>query len=126
MLADKKVKAFVPATDAGSARRFYGETLGLTLTDEDDYGLTFEMQDALLRLPLVAAGQMQPQSHTVLGWTVPRISETLLWLKSRGVECERYPFLQQDASGIWTAPNGAQVAWFKDPFGNVLSVDQQP
>jgi len=46
------------------------------------------------------------------------------WLKERGVETEKYPFVQDRELGIWTAPNGDRVAWFKDPDGNVLSVSQ--
>jgi hypothetical protein len=40
------------------------------------------------------------------------------------VICEKYPFVQDRERGIWTAPNGDKVAWFKDPDGNVLSVSQ--
>jgi hypothetical protein len=45
-------------------------------------------------------------------------------LQERGVHCERFGFFEQDALGIWTAPTGDKVAWFKDPDGNVLSVSQ--
>jgi hypothetical protein len=41
------------------------------------------------------------------------------------VKFERYPAMTQDATGVWQAPSGAKVAWFKDPDGNVLSVSQQ-
>jgi len=40
------------------------------------------------------------------------------------VQFERYGFLKQDELGIWTAPTGDKVAWFKDPDGNVLSVSE--
>jgi hypothetical protein len=38
----------------------------------------------------------------------------------------RYPWFEQDAHGVWQAPSGARVAWFKDPDGNLLSVTQYP
>ena len=38
--------------------------------------------------------------------------------------CEKYDFLEQDNSGVWTSPNGSKVAWFKDPDGNVLSLTE--
>jgi len=44
------------------------------------------------------------------------------WLTKRGVEFEKYPFVQDRERGIWTAPGGDRIAWFKDPDGNVLSV----
>jgi hypothetical protein len=43
-------------------------------------------------------------------------------LVRHGVRLERYPWLDQDPSGVWLAPSGARVAWFKDPDGNLLSV----
>jgi len=45
-------------------------------------------------------------------------------LQGRGVVFERFGFFEQDALGIWTAPTGDKVAWFKDSDGNVLSVSQ--
>jgi len=39
---------------------------------------------------------------------------------------ERYDFLNQNKSGVWTSPSGAMVAWFKDPDGNILSLSQMP
>jgi hypothetical protein len=43
-------------------------------------------------------------------------------LQGRGIVFERYPGMKQDALGVWTAPGGARIAWFKDPDGNVLSL----
>jgi len=79
----------------------------------------------LLRVSLVSADHGEPQKHTVLGWAVSNILETLNHLKGRGIEFERYSFLQQDDVGIWTAPGGTKVAWFKDSYGNLLSIDQK-
>jgi len=45
-------------------------------------------------------------------------------LQGKGVQFERFGFFEQDALGIWTAPSGDKVAWFKDPDGNILSVSQ--
>ncbi|MFZ2137409.1 MAG: hypothetical protein WAV78_10850 [Xanthobacteraceae bacterium] len=45
-------------------------------------------------------------------------------LRAKGVVLESYPFMQQNALGIWTAPSGAKVAWLKDPDGNLLSLTQ--
>ena len=46
-------------------------------------------------------------------------------MASKGVTFERYPFLEQDAQGVWTAPSGAKVAWMKDPDGHLLSVTER-
>ncbi len=63
---------------------------------------------------------------TVFGWEVATIHETIADLAGRGVELVRYEGMDQDAAGVWTAPGGAQVAWFRDPDGNVLSLTQLP
>lgn len=125
MLTDKRVKAFVPAADAAAAKKFYGETLGFKLLSEDDYGIEFEMNYASLRVSFVSADHLQPQRHTILGWSVPDIRETVDLLKGQGIVFEKYDFLEQDENNIWTAPGGTQVAWFKDPSGNLLSIDHQ-
>jgi len=125
MLTDKKVKAFVITSNAAAAKKFYNEVLGFKLLSEDDYGLEFELHNALLRVSITTAEHAVAQKHTVLGWCVPDINESIGFLSSQGVQFERYDFLQQDEKGIWQAEGGTKVAWFKDPNGNLLSIDQQ-
>ena len=67
-----------------------------------------------------------PQQFTVLGWQVRDVTAILDTLAGRGVRPERYPPLVQDERGVWDAPSGARVAWFRDPDGNVLSVAEYP
>ena len=47
-------------------------------------------------------------------------------LRGRGVEFKRFEGLEQDESGAWTAPGGSRIAWFADPDGNTLSLQQAP
>jgi len=68
--------------------------------------------------------QLTPAQHTVLGWGVADIHATVKGLAGKGVAFERYGFLPQDDSGVWTSPVGAKIAWFKDPDGNTLSLTQ--
>lgn len=84
----------------------------------------FKLADTILRVSKVQ--ELTPQPFTVLGWEVPDIAETMGQLHRRGVEFERYAYFFQDEVGIWTAPGGAKVAWFKDPDGNLLSLTQNP
>lgn len=122
VLTNTPIMAFVATTQADRARAFYADVLGLKLTAEDPYALTFDAGGTVLRVALVE--QLQPQGFTVLGWIVPDIAATVRDLTARGVEFTRYPWMEQDAAGIWRAPGGAQVAWFTDPDGNTLSVTQ--
>jgi catechol 2,3-dioxygenase-like lactoylglutathione lyase family enzyme len=122
MLGNTPIMAFVAITDRERSRAFYADLLGLPLTGEDPFALTFDAGGTMLRLALVE--QLQPQGFTVLGWIVPDIATTARDLTARGVEFKRYGFMEQDALGIWTAPGGARVAWFPDPDGNTLSITQ--
>ena len=123
MLTDASVVAFVATTRPAAARVFYADVLGLRLVHEDQFALEFVAGGTRLRVTRVE--QMQPAGYTVLGWAVPDIQATVTELAARGVEFERFPeFMQQDEQGIWAAPGGAQVAWFKDPDGNTLSVTE--
>ena len=83
----------------------------------------FDCTGTELRVTLVDSAAAAP--YTVLGWNVPDIAGAVRDLAGRGVEFVRYPALQQDALGIWSAPSGARVAWFRDPDGNTLSLTQR-
>jgi len=122
MLSDKKIKAFVPTVNPERAKEFYKDTLGLTLLSEDKYALEFNANGTLLRIIIVE--DLSPHPYTVLGWDVDNIDFVIKSLVSKGVTFERYPYLEQDRSGIWTSPGGAKVAWFKDPDGNLLSLSE--
>ncbi len=67
-----------------------------------------------------------PAQYTILGWEVSNLQDVAQNLSTKGVVFERYDWMQQDSLGIWTAPSGARVAWFKDPDGNVLSISEHP
>jgi predicted enzyme related to lactoylglutathione lyase len=122
MLADKELKAFVPTVKSAEAKKFYKDILGLTLLSEDNYALEFNANGTLLRVTIVP--ELTPYPFTVLGWNVEDISSVIKSLNEKGVICETYGFLHQDNLGIWTSPNGSNVAWFKDPDGNVLSLTE--
>ncbi len=124
-LSNYNIIGFVTIIDVDRAKSFYGGTLGLRLVSEEPpFALVFDANGIMLRLGI---GKQLPQaSGTVLGWQVPDIKSVVHALGAAGVQFERYGFLEQDDSGIWTTPTGARVAWFKDPDGNTLSVSEHP
>ena len=124
MLTDAKLTAFAATTDAARARNFYRDVLGLTLRSEDDFALSFDAGGVELRVQKVE--RFTPQPFTVLGWQVTDVAELVRRLVVHGLSMERYPWLEQDAQGIWSAPSGARIAWFTDPDGNLLSVAEYP
>jgi predicted enzyme related to lactoylglutathione lyase len=116
--------AFILTADRTRAKPFYAGALGLPILAEDDFAVTFDLGEGmtirLTDLPDHQAGQ-----HTVLGWGVPDIRASVGELRGKGVTFRIYEGFGQDADGIWTPPGGgAQVAWFTDPDGNVLSLTQ--
>lgn len=122
MLSQHKLKAFVSTIQPAVAREFYIEKLGLKMLSEDHFGLECESNGAHLRITIVE--KLTPQPFTVLGWDTVDIISTVKQLGEKGIKFERYSFIEQDASGIWTAPGGTRVAWFKDPDGNLLSISE--
>jgi catechol 2,3-dioxygenase-like lactoylglutathione lyase family enzyme len=120
MLRDARLVSMVPTSNRERAQRFYEETLGLTLLSADDFALVFQVSCATLRVVSVQA--VEPAAFTTVGWHVTNVETVLAELISRGVEPVRFEGMTQDDVGIWTAPNGDRVAWFRDPDGNLLSV----
>ena len=123
ILGSSKIVAFAGVANADRARAFYRDTLGLRLVSEDGFALAFDANGTMLRVSLVREVVAAP--YTVLGWEVDDIAAKAQELTKAGVKLERYEsFLKQDKLGIWTAPGGTRVAWFKDPDGNLLSISQ--
>lgn len=122
MFYDGELKAFIPTKNSEKAKYFYRDVLGLKFISEDNYALEFDTNGTTLRVTIVQ--EFKPQPFTVLGWDVDNIVKVIKSLNRSGILCEKYDFLKQDELGIWTAPGGAKVAWFKDPDGNILSVSE--
>jgi len=123
MLGRQSLMAFIPVTDAGRAKPFYEKTLGLKVVAEDPYGVMFDANGVTLRMSVVGS-ELKPAPFTILGWSVADIRAVIPALESKGVVFERYDFFEQDELGVWTSPEGAKIAWFKDPDGNTLSLAQ--
>jgi catechol 2,3-dioxygenase-like lactoylglutathione lyase family enzyme len=121
MLGSLKIVAFVPTKDPEKARAFYEGVLGLRFVKDDGFALVLDANGIMVR---VAKAQFTPAAFTILGWQVTGIEKVVEGLAAKGVTFERFGFFEQDALGIWTAPTGDKVAWFKDPDGNMLSVSQ--
>ena len=119
-----KMIGFVMTSDPVQARRFYGEVLGFRLVSEDNFALVFDANGTTLRVG--KGNRAPPAQHTILGWEVADIHAAIRDLTGRGVKFEQFnlPFMKQDEHGVWTPPNGDQVAWFKDPEGNTLSISR--
>src|SRR5580658_10444901 len=124
MLGSTKIVAFVPTTDAPRARAFYEGVLGLRFVKDDGFAVVLDANGIMIRVAKVGKN-FTPAQFTILGWQVSNIENTVQALQAKRVHFEIFGFFKQDELGIWTAPTGDKVAWFKDPDGNMLSVSQQ-
>jgi len=123
-LSGATLVAFAGTTDLDRAHAFYGDVLGLERTEASTFANAYAVGGGGLRVTLVDT--VTPAPYTLLGWRVDDLAAAMAILSEAGVSFERFPGLDQDAAGVWTAPGGTRVAWFPDPDGNRLSVSQAP
>jgi catechol 2,3-dioxygenase-like lactoylglutathione lyase family enzyme len=108
--------------DVQKAQEFYGETLGLktSILDEENGLMVLHLagdRDTLVyRKP-----DFEPATYTILNFQVDDVEKAVDELAAKGVRFERYDGFEQDEKGISRGP-GPNIAWFKDPAGNILSV----
>jgi predicted enzyme related to lactoylglutathione lyase len=105
--------------DIPAAKQFYGETLGIRVSEANGM-LTLHLagdRDTLV----YPKKDHTPASFTILNFPVADIESTVDELAARGVSFEKYPNV--DAKGIFREM-GPPIAWFTDPAGNILSVLQ--
>jgi catechol 2,3-dioxygenase-like lactoylglutathione lyase family enzyme len=119
MFTNTKAFSGFAVDDVGAARAFYGDTLGLKTSEENDI-LTLHIADNRPTLVYPRPGHT-PAEYTILNFPVDDIEQAVDELAARGVEFERYEGFDQDDRGIHRG-GGPLIAWFKDPAGNVLSV----
>jgi catechol 2,3-dioxygenase-like lactoylglutathione lyase family enzyme len=119
VLAGKEAMATVAVRDIKSAKRFYGDTLGLRLTEsQESEALTYQTGSSkLLVYRSQYAGSNQATAAT---WTIGNDMEKVVQsLKGKGVKFEHYDMPGMTLKGDIHVANGFKVAWFKDPDGNI-------
>ncbi|MBI3440088.1 MAG: VOC family protein [Proteobacteria bacterium] len=122
MLATSRLQTLVWTSRKEEARLFYCDVLGLPLRGESHGALVYDVGGCELRVSPVP--ETAPSAHTVVGFSVADVPAAVAVLASRGVAFEHFSGFQHDETGVWSAPDGAKVAWFRDPDGNLLSVVQ--
>jgi catechol 2,3-dioxygenase-like lactoylglutathione lyase family enzyme len=125
MFANTKAFSSFAVDDPDKAREFYGETLGLNTSVLDEENGLISLQLAGDRETIVyKKPDFTPATYTVLNFPVNDVEQAVDELAARGVRFERYDGFQQDEKGI-ARGQGPDIAWFKDPAGNILAVLQQ-
>lgn len=124
MLKSAKPVCFVASAKPAVAKKFYQRTLGLPLLEDTPFAIVFDSHGTTLRVQKVQ--HVAPAGYTALGWEVADIYRAVKQFAKKGIRFERFDGMPQDELGIWAAPGGSLVAWFKDPDGNILSLTQFP
>ncbi len=106
--------------DIDAARSFYSEKLGLRVTDGEMGFITLELAGDRPTM-IYPKPDYTPATYTVLNFPVEDVDAAVDELSGRGVEFERYEGFDQDERGI-ARGDGPDIAWFKDPAGNILAV----
>jgi len=122
MLGSARLQTLLWSADVARSRPFYSGILGLTLKGQSHGADVYEVGGGELRVSPVPS--TKPSEHTVVGFAVDDLDAVAEALERRGVTVERVPRFEHDARGIWRAPDGARVLWFRDPDGNLLSAVQ--
>ena len=121
MFADTEAFSGFAVPDVEQAKRFYGETLGLRVSEED--GMLALHIAGSRDIVVYPKDDHTPASYTILNFPVEDVEGTVHALTERGVRFERYEGFDQDDKGVFHG-GGPLIAWFKDPAGNILSVIQ--
>jgi catechol 2,3-dioxygenase-like lactoylglutathione lyase family enzyme len=120
MLDTSKAFSGFAVKDVTEAARFYGETLGFKVSEENGL-LSLQLGDDHVVLAYPKADHT-PATYTILNFPVDDIDAAVEELTERGVSFERYDEYAQDERGIARGDEGPPIAWFTDPSGNILSV----
>ena len=126
MFKDTETFSSFAVDDIERAREFYGETLGLDVeVFAEPTGLMSLHHPGGHDTMVYIKPDFVPATYTVLNFQVDDVEAVVDGLAARGVSFERYEGFDQDERGIARGP-GPEIAWFKDPAGNVLAVLEKP
>lgn len=115
------------ANNIKEVENFYKETLGLDVENQGTMGFIIHLGTGA-NVFVYPKDNHQPATFTILNFSVKNIDEAVEELRKKGIAFERYDEMEQDDKGIarGLAHGYPDIAWFKDPAGNILSVLQEP
>lgn len=127
MFKNTKVFSSFSVSDLAAAKKFYQDILELDVTDEGEMGLNIRFNSGH-SIFIYPKENHIPASFTVLNLIVDDIDSVATDLKEKGITFEHYDNMHQGEDGIArgiSANMGPDIAWFKDPSGNIISVLQE-
>ncbi len=125
MLKHSKAFSGFSVNDLQQAKEFYSKTLGLNVTD-NPMGLIELQIEGSNNIIVYPKTDHTPATFTILNFPVNSIDQAVDELTSLGIKFEQYGGdIQTDEKGICRSEQGPNIAWFKDPAGNILSLIEQ-
>lgn len=106
------------------AKKFYNETLGVTVDEDEKMQVVSLLFNGDVVAMIYPKENHQPATYTVLNFVVEDLETAVDELIAKGITFEMYDDMKQDAKGISRDERGPQIAWFKDPSGNIVSIIQ--
>jgi catechol 2,3-dioxygenase-like lactoylglutathione lyase family enzyme len=122
MFQDSKAFSGFAVDDLAAAKRFYGQTLGFPVVEHMDgqiIDITLPGGDA--HVMVYPKDDFEPATYTILNFPVRDVDAAVQELTKNGIAMARFEGFDQDAQGV-ARGNGPDIAWFRDPAGNILSV----
>ncbi|TWI96752.1 putative enzyme related to lactoylglutathione lyase [Mucilaginibacter frigoritolerans] len=126
MFKDIKAISGFSVNDLQKAKEFYHHKLGIALSEE---------KMGILKLHFNGGGTViiypkpnhEPATFTILNFPVPDVEKAVDELTTLGITFEQYgePIKTNEKGILKGNENGPDIAWFKDPAGNILSVLQE-
>ena len=129
MVDTTKAYSSFAVKDIDAAERFYSDKLGLKAESLYNGELLELKLRGDVRVLVYPKEDFKPATYTVLNFPVANVDAAVDDLTRSGITFERYEGFEQDAKGIARSDgNGPDIAWFKDPDGNILAVhsDEPP
>jgi catechol-2,3-dioxygenase len=126
-LSDHTVEAVIAVSDLGSAKRFYGDQLGLAPGEEEEQGIRYPCAQGSRVFVYLSPENAGRSPATLAGWFVDDLDRTIDDLASRGVVFEHYdqPGIKTDERGVFDS-GSFRAVWVKDPDGNTLAITENP
>jgi len=122
MLSLSKLQPIICSENIPVAEKFYCDVLGLPVKGRSNGAVVFDVGGSELLVSPVPT--TSPSEHTVMGFSVEDVDAVVQSLQDKGVTFERFEHFPHEPNGILMTPDGARVAWFRDPDQNLLSVVQ--
>jgi catechol 2,3-dioxygenase-like lactoylglutathione lyase family enzyme len=120
MFGNTKAFSGFAVDDIAAAKAFYGDTLGLRVSEE--HGMLALHIAGDRDIMVYPKPDYTPATYTILNFPVDNVDKAVDQLTERGVRMQRYEGIEADEKGIVRAEGGPPIAWFTDPAGNILSV----